>query len=110
MIKGLLDLIVATGVDGWTILVGILVAGANIPARHFRGHKPVFSKGRCAGDLLNGITLVPFAMMVGAVFSKALLNDLIQSNMVLMAVAGAIGMIFVVGEIMKPETYGARQE
>ena len=110
MLDGLFDGITATSVDGWTIAVGIFVAGTNIPIRHFRGHRPILSKGRCVTDLLNGITLVPFAMMVGAVFSKAVLNDLIQSNMVLMAVAGAIGMIFIIGEILKPETSNSRPD
>jgi hypothetical protein len=96
------------GINAATMIVGIATVGINILVRFFSGHKPCISRGRCASDLLNGVVLVPFALMFLSVFSDTLLHDLIQTNMVLLSVAGGIGLFFALGEILKPEALGRK--
>jgi len=61
--------------------------------------------GRCwqsqkvALDFINGSTVVPFTCLVASAFYPGIL-PLVVANKATMAIAGAIGLIFVVGEIL----------
>ena len=88
-------------IDGATVAVGVTAVAAKIPIRQILGHKPIFSSSGCASDLLNGVTLVPFGLMVGSAFFPNLLEHLAKTNIVLIAVSGGIGIFFVLGELLK---------
>ncbi|MGO9720868.1 MAG: hypothetical protein ACLPOA_09830 [Methylocella sp.] len=92
-------------IDAVTMLIGFAVVVINIVIRFFKGHKPCISRGKCASDLLNGVTLVPFFVMLVSVFSATLLQELIKTNMVLLSTAGGIGGFFALGEILKVESH-----
>ena len=52
-------------------------------------------------DFLNGTTLVPFALMIGSVASRDIFDLLTQTNMAFVGVAGSIGIVFVIGELLE---------
>jgi len=45
--------------------------------------------------------LVPFVMMVGSVFSSDMLNGLLSSAKITVAIGGLAGLFFVIGELSK---------
>lgn len=51
--------------------------------------------------MLNGVMLIPFSMMVGSIFSSQLMDQLMSSTKITVAIAGLAGLIFVIGEIFK---------
>jgi hypothetical protein len=52
-------------------------------------------------DILHGASLVPFAVLIGCVFSSELLKEAVQSNRVFFGIAGLLGIAFLAGEIGK---------
>jgi hypothetical protein len=62
--------------------------------------RPYILRSRIILDILNGASLVPFLLLVGSAVSPSLLKLALGTNRVFMGVAGLIGTIFVVGEIM----------
>lgn len=96
----LLGLRVHAGVDGCTLIVGILIVMAKVSLRAAIGHKPVATQRSCGTDFLNGTAVVPFILMLGSVLSPTLFEYLQQTNMVFMGIAGGIGLVFVVGELL----------
>jgi hypothetical protein len=56
-------------------------------------------------DFLNGVVLVPFAMMLAVPFSPIVLEYLRNSNPVIFALAGGIGLIFVVAELFNTDNH-----
>jgi hypothetical protein len=50
-------------------------------------------------DFLNGVVVVPFLVMALIPFSHLAQEILSQSNSAIFAIAGGIGLIFVVGEL-----------
>ena len=88
-------------VDITTIIVGGL-SSALRPIKHFyikRTH--CFSREKAINDMLNGVMLIPFSMMVGSIFSSELMNQLMSSTKITVAIAGFAVLIFVIGEIFK---------
>lgn len=84
-------------IDGGTVLVGLCFVGLKIALRAQRKQKP-FTVRLCAVDFLNGIVVVPFLMMIGAAARPDLMQYLHDSR-VSIAIAGVIGLFFVLGEI-----------
>jgi len=88
-------------VDMATIGVGCLVSLVR-PFRRWRGKRiPYFTREDAITDLLNGVMLVPFALMVGSVFSSELMRELMTSAKITLAIGGAAGLFFVTGELFK---------
>ena len=91
-------------VDMTTISVGV-AASAVSPLKRFIGtRKPYFNRDKAISDILNGVTLVPFLMMVGSVFSSDILNGLMSSAKITVAIGGLAGLAFVIGEIFNDKT------
>ena len=86
-------------VDAVTIAVGIVVTALKAVWRTLDGRPPTFSA--IGTDFLNATVLVPFLLMIGAVFSNALLQYLRSASPVTTAIAGGIGLLFVVNELKK---------
>ncbi|GAB7529423.1 hypothetical protein PS3A_18320 [Pseudomonas sp. 3A(2025)] len=51
--------------------------------------------------LLNGASIFPFCAMAGAVFSEQLLKAA-SSSVLSLALAGLVGLVFVLGEVCSP--------
>jgi hypothetical protein len=88
-------------VDMTTIVVGGLSSLITPFRRWWVGQKPCFVRERAIVDMLNGVMLVPFVMMIGSVFSSDLMKELIASAKITVAIGGAAGLIFVIGELSK---------
>jgi len=54
-------------------------------------------------SVLNGASIVPFCLLGAGVFSQPLLEIAISSKLS-MALAGLVGLMFVVGEVLSPES------
>ena len=59
--------------------------------------KPLFNRRNCIFDFLNGTTLIAFSLLVATAFSNRFLYLALQSKLSI-AIAGAVGLIFVCGE------------
>ena len=88
-------------VDIATIVVGGLSSAIRPIKRVYFNNKPYFSREKCINDMLNGVMLIPFSMMVGSIFSSQLMDQLMSSTKITVAIAGMAGLIFVIGEIFK---------
>lgn len=87
--------------DMAAIAVGIASALLRPVKRWSDGRKPLFQRESAIVDVLNGVTIVPFLLMIGSVFSTAILAELIKSAKVTLAIGGMVGLIFVLGELTK---------
>ncbi len=95
----ILGLTIHAGVDAITLAVGILAIPAKIVARRAYSVVPVVTRRKCIVDFLNGVTIVPFALMIGSLASRDVFELLTSTNMVFIGVAGFIGLVFVIGEL-----------
>lgn len=85
--------------DMATIAVGVLVTFFRPTRRLVNGKRPLTTRQEAVTDFLNGATLVPFVLLIGAVFSSSLLKALVESSKPTLAVGGVVGLIFVIGEL-----------
>ncbi|HEX9172556.1 MAG TPA: hypothetical protein VF861_07835 [Telluria sp.] len=90
-------------IDMATISVAMLSCLIRPTRRYFRHAKPHFTYDKLVVDFLNGTVLVPFFLMVGAVFSQPLLQQVLRTNKLFMAVGGVIGLFFVLREYLKSD-------
>lgn len=49
-------------------------------------------------DFLNGTVIVPFLLLIGATFSKELLDEALRTDKVFFAIGGGIALLFVLRE------------
>lgn len=87
-------------VDAATLAVGILIVPIKIGIRRFKNIVPCATRRSCGVDFLNGTTLVPFLLMTGAAFYEPLLEALKETNRVFLGIAGVMGFLFVIGEML----------
>lgn len=85
-------------VDAWTLAVALLVVVTKIAWRRWHRLPPYMSPKACGKDLLDGTVIVPFGLMVVAVFW----SKMPQNSALLNGIAGLIGLFFVLGEILTP--------
>jgi len=94
----------AVGVDAVTLAAGTLSSCIRPIRRYMRQRYHTFN-GTCwesqkvVMDFLNGAAAIPFALLVASAFYSEAAPVLV-ANKAAMVVAGAIGLIFVVGEIL----------
>lgn len=75
------------------------------PIKRWKSKKaPAFVRERIIVDLLNGATVVPFVLMIGSVFSSEILKELMASAKITLALGGAVGLVFVLGELFRNDT------
>lgn len=89
-----------SNVDQLTIIFGVSITVAKIIFRRLRNIKPCASRTLCGVDLLNGALVAPFGALSMSVFLPAVMADLQATNAAILSLAGAIGVIFVVGELL----------
>ena len=90
-----------SAVDVATICVGVVAVLIKPLLRKFKSKKkPCWVFRDCAVDFLNGCALVPFLVLVLAVFSKAFLEEALNTNKISLAISGMIGVMFMFKEIV----------
>lgn len=89
--------------DMATIVVGVLSALIKPVKRKLSGKTPVFTREGAIVDTLNGFTVVPFLLMIGSVFSSHVLDELMKSAKITLAIGGFVGLVFVIGELLKSD-------
>lgn len=87
--------------DMSAIITGIVVSFIRPTRRFFNKQKPYFISESAITDVLNGVTIVPFMLMIGSVFSTQFLDELLKSAKITLAIGGVVGMIFIVNELKK---------
>jgi uncharacterized membrane protein YdcZ (DUF606 family) len=90
-------------IDMATIVIAILTCFLRPARRLMKKTSPCFSYDKLVVDFLNGTVLVPFFLMVGAIFSKSILDEAVKSNKLFMAIGGVIGLFFVFREYFNGE-------
>jgi hypothetical protein len=86
-------------VDAAIVAVGMVITFGKACWRLYFGDK--VSLSGLGTDFLNGTVVIPFVLMIGAVFSSTLLEYLRSTSPVSTAIAGAIGLLFVSNELLK---------
>ena len=92
-----------SAVDMATIAVGFIPPFLRFVYRLRSSKKPYFIREKAINDMLNGVMLVPFFLMVGSVFSSDIMKELIGSAKITVAIGGFAGLFFVLGELLKDE-------
>jgi hypothetical protein len=88
-------------VDALTIGVGLAVVFVKVGIRWRLGSPQTFSMSVI--DFLNGTVITPFFLMLGAVFWQPFLDYLRTTSPVSIAIAGGIGLFFVLAELKRLE-------
>jgi len=87
--------------DMSAIVVGVLSIFIK-PVKRMRAKESrIFVREDAIVDVLNGVTIVPFLLMIGSVFSSYVMDELIKSAKITLAIGGVVGLIFVIGELTK---------
>lgn len=86
--------------DIGTIAFGLLAMAVKPVKRLFLKRRPCFTQRDLAVDFLNGATVPAFFLLVGSVVSSKILEEALKSARTSMALAGVIGLIFIVREII----------
>lgn len=83
-------------------IVLALLASAIRPVRHkIRHGQFVVTYRDGVTDVLSGASILPFLLMIGAVFSSDVLKQALNTNKLYMAIGGIIGLFAVVAELSK---------
>jgi len=86
-------------VDEITLAVALAITILMMISRWRRGEK-VLNDRHIASDLLNGITLIPFAMFTSTVVYPKILDE-IAKYALFVSVAGLLAIIHVIAELYK---------
>lgn len=93
----LLALVMDWTLDAWTVVVGL----GCVILRWFKQGLSI-RKDECVVSFLNGATMVPFFVLAISVFSPTMLN-LAMTAKGATALAGCVGIFFVLGETLSPK-------
>lgn len=95
----MVELIKEFGADAITMAV----AGLCVLIRYLQAliAKQSISTEACTSALLNGASIFPFALMVGAAFSPTLL-EIAAASKISISIAGGVGLFSVLGEVCRP--------
>lgn len=92
-------------IDGNVAEIGAVVCGlvamlVKPVMRRWAGRKPCFTQRDLLVDFLNGATTPAFLLLVGSVVSSKILEEALNTAKTSMALAGVMGLIFIVREII----------
>lgn len=91
------------GIDGNAIEMATLGFGLLSvfvrPIRCFKRGHTAWNRQKVVTDFLNGASIVPFAVMFGSAFWTQLVDEVVKSKTSL-GLAGAIGLVFIIGEVL----------
>lgn len=93
----LVSLVTEWSIDAWTVVVGL---GCVILRWIMQGLS--IRKDECVISFLNGATMVPFFVLAISVFSPSMLNLALAAKGAT-ALAGCVGIFFVLGETISPK-------
>ena len=93
----------AGAAEAATIGLALVIVVLKIVLRWYRKITPIMRVDRCTIDLLNGGVVFPFLMMIGAVFSTPVFEYLKAASPGTTALAGGVGLFFVLGELSRLE-------
>jgi len=93
-------------IDSATIFVAILVVFAKMFMR-WRRKERIASVSMCGVDFLNGTVIIPFLVMISAVFYADIYREMARASTAGVAAAGAIGLFFVIGELLRSSSTDA---
>jgi hypothetical protein len=88
-------------VDMGTILFGLVAVRRRSILSTPRGITAA-NRDRVISDLLNGADLFPFLVLIPAAFSSYVIKEISHSSVVTFSLSGALGMIWVSGELRRP--------
>jgi hypothetical protein len=92
-------------IDAITLSTGFLAVVAKFGWRYFTRQKPFITARTAVIDFLNGSVIFPFVLLLTAVFSTEIKELLLQASPVTLSLAGGIGLMFVLGELIEPRGY-----
>ncbi len=87
-------------VDAVALTVAVLMVLLKIFLRSVRGVAPIATTHQSVVDALNGVSIVPFLLMMGSVTSDEAFKLLVKTNPGFIGVAGLIGIVFIVSELI----------
>lgn len=85
-----------------TFIVGVACIFVRPLRMYFCKHTPCWRRDKAATDFFNGLSLVPFVAMPVSIIDSGLMSA-VQSNELVLASAGVVGLIFVISEIVNIE-------
>jgi len=85
--------------DMLTIVAGFFAIFIKPMLRRRLNISPRWVHRDAINDFLTGASIVPFALLLGAIFNKWILDQLIQGSKVSLGLAGGIGVMFVLKEL-----------
>jgi len=87
------------GIDAVTLIVAMLSAAVTTIVRWLRKVYPVATRRKIIVDLLNGSVVYPFLILIYSAVNGAALKY-IESSRFSVTLAGVVGLVFVVGELL----------
>jgi len=99
-VRALFALMSDFGVDQYTILAAIFGIFVRPLRRLIAGHRPCFDSHAAIFDAFNAGALIPFIYLIVSVFSKNTLDELLRSSKPSLGLAGIVGVIFVLTELI----------
>lgn len=90
--------------DGVTFLVALVCAVVRFGQNCW--HRSKTTSKDLVSAVLNGASIFPFCLMIGGVFSPDWLSLAVMSKASL-AIAGFVGLLFVLGDVISPESLRA---
>lgn len=97
----MVEFIQAIGTDGITVGVAGLCVLVRCGQSWWK--KTPINSSILVTALFNGASLFPFVLMVGAAYSAPML-DMAASSKLSISIAGVVGLLFVLGEVISPES------
>lgn len=84
--------------DQVTFIVAVIVVGLKIGMRAYNG-KQWLVANKLGKDFLNGGVIVPFGVMIAALFNASLFKEMTSASTLSVALAGGIGLFFLFEEL-----------
>jgi hypothetical protein len=92
-------------IDAITLATGFLAVVAKLIWRYLSGRRPIFIVQMMTVDFLNGSVIFPFVLLISSVFSSEIRGLLLQTSPLSLALAGGIGLMFVLEELIRRRKY-----
>ena len=90
-------------VDMLTISGGLVGVFVKPILRYARSRPPCWIHRTAVNDFLNAASFAPFALLLLAPFNHWVLNELVAATKVTLGLAGGIGILYVVKELLSLE-------
>ncbi|PWE13082.1 hypothetical protein [Alcaligenes faecalis] len=86
-------------INAATIGAGFFAAAVRPLRKKLKKQERCWTSQKAISDFLNGSSVVPFACLLATAFDPSLIPIIVE-NKAAMALAGGIGSIFIVGEVL----------